>query len=48
MSSSQSEGRLIDASNQNRKQCFFMSEKNDASNQKQQKCVSFTAKFPAF
>ena len=35
-------------SNQNRERCFFKCEKNDTSNQKPQRCVSFAPKFPPF
>ena len=35
-------------SNHNREPCFFTCEKNDTSNQKPQRCVSFAPKFPPF
>ena len=52
MSSNQSEERTMfftrkkkEKSNHNRERCFFKCEKNNTSNQKPQRCVSFAPKF---
>ena len=37
-----------DTSNQNRVRLFFTRERNDASDKKPQRCVSFAPKFPPF
>ena len=52
MSASQSEERTMlpwmIRPNNNRVRCFFTVKKNDASNQKPQRCVSFALTFPPF
>ena len=37
-----------DSPDHNRERCFFTGEKNDTSNQKPQRCVSFAPNFPPF